>query len=139
MTVMSAERTFQALRIFVNGELEQLAQGLSAAEHLLAPEGRLLVVSFHSLEDRIVKRFFAERTGKTARPSRHAPPAAEAPEASFLDLSRGGIVPGAAEIDANPRARSARLRGGERTTHPALPFDAANPGLGVPKLESVIC
>lgn len=134
-----ATRTFQALRIFVNGELEQLVQGLSAAENLLAPEGRLLVVSFHSLEDRIVKRFFSERTGKTPRPSRHAPPAAEGPAASFLDLTRGGIVPGPAEVNINPRARSARLRAGERTEHAALAFDPANPGLGVPKLESVAC
>ena len=124
---------------YTKSELEQLVQGLSVAENLLAPEGRLLVVSFHSLEDRIVKRFFTERTGRTARPSRHAPPAAEGPAASFLDLTRGGVVPGAAEVDINPRARSARLRAGERTTHPALAFDPANPGLGVPKLESLSC
>ncbi len=117
-----ATRTFQALRIFVNGELQQLADGLSAAERLLSPGGRLAVVSFHSLEDRIVKRFLAARTGKTGRPSRHAPDVGDMISPSFRDLTRGGVVAGEAEVAGNPRARSARLRGGERTGAEAIPF-----------------
>jgi 16S rRNA (cytosine1402-N4)-methyltransferase len=129
-----ATRTFQALRIFVNAELEQLAQGLQAAERLLSPGGRLAVVSFHSLEDRTVKRFFAARCGKTARPSRYVPLAEEGPQPSFKDLTRGGIVPCAAEIAANPRARSARLRAGERTDAPAWAVDEAARADGLPNL-----
>ncbi len=129
-----ATRTFQALRIYVNAELEQLALGLQAAERLLSPGGRLAVVSFHSLEDRIVKRFFAARCGKTARPSRHVPEAAARPQPSFADLTRGGIVPGEAEVAANPRARSARLRAGERTEAPALIVDQGARADGLPNL-----
>lgn len=129
-----ATRTFLALRLFVNGELDELVRGLLAAERLLKEGGRLVVVTFHSLEDRIVKRFFASRSGQTARPSRHAPPAPE-PEAapSFRLLNRRALVPGAQEIARNPRARSARLRAGERTGAQALPADPA--GLGLPRLQ----
>ncbi|MCC7275175.1 MAG: 16S rRNA (cytosine(1402)-N(4))-methyltransferase RsmH [Alphaproteobacteria bacterium] len=108
-----ATRTFQALRIAVNDELGELARGLDAAERLLAPGGRLAVVSFHSLEDRAVKAFLRERAG-TDRGSRHRPPA-ERPAASFRLLDGKAIRPGDAESAANPRARSARLRAAERS------------------------
>jgi 16S rRNA (cytosine1402-N4)-methyltransferase len=112
-----ATRTFQALRIEVNAELDEIEGGLAASEALLRPGGRLVVVSFHSLEDRIVKRFLAERSEDRAKPSRHAPPEA-LPPATFRSLTRGAEMPGAAEVAANPRARSARLRAAERTAAP---------------------
>lgn len=129
-----ATRTFQALRLYVNSELDELVRGLLAAERLLKDGGRLVVVTFHSLEDRIVKRFFASRSGHLARPSRHAPPAPE-PEAapSFKLLNRRALAPAAQEIARNPRARSARLRAGERTGARPLPADVAN--LGLPRLQ----
>jgi 16S rRNA (cytosine1402-N4)-methyltransferase len=109
-----ATRTFQALRIQVNDELGELERALLAAERLLLPGGRLVVVAFHSLEDRIVKRFLAERSGRTPRPSRHLPEIAGTPPAVFRPLTRRAVRPGAEEIAANPRARSARLRAAER-------------------------
>jgi 16S rRNA (cytosine1402-N4)-methyltransferase len=108
-----ATRTFQALRIFVNDEMAELAHGLFAAERVLKPLGRLVVISFHSLEDRIVKTFLAERSRAPAV-SRHAPPRAAA-AATFRVLTRRPQTPDAAEIAANPRARSAKLRAAERT------------------------
>ncbi len=108
-----ATRTFQALRIAVNDELGELDRGLAAAERLLAPGGRLAVVSFHSLEDRAVKVFLRERSGTLPGNSRHRPPAA-AQRASFQLLHRRAARPGAAEIATNPRARSARMRAAER-------------------------
>ncbi len=129
-----ATRTFQALRLYVNDELGELASVLGAAETLLPPGGRLAVVSFHSLEDRIVKRFFAARSGKTPAPSRHAPPDATRPDASF-DAPRGQpITPDDDETARNPRARSARLRWGVRTNAPPLALDAE--ALGLPVLEA---
>jgi len=130
-----ATRTFQALRIFVNRELEELADGLAAAERVLAAGGRLAVVSFHSLEDRIVKSFLAARSGTAPRPSRHmAPPGEEqAPAPSFRLLSRGALRPGDDEVAENPRARSARLRAAERTAAPPLPRENAPPAL--PRLD----
>ncbi len=120
-SIHPATRTFQALRIFVNAELKELAEALVAAERLLAPGGRLAIVTFHSLEDRIVKRFLHQRSGRVARPSRHAPAAIElAP--SFEELARGGIVADEEEISRNPRARSARLRAGRRTEAAPHPF-----------------
>lgn len=114
-----ATRTFQALRIYVNDELDELARGLSAAETLLRPGGRLAVVTFHSLEDRTVKRFLVERSDARPRPSRHAPDSdASARSARFRLLGRRAVRPGAAEVAANPRARSARLRAAERTETP---------------------
>jgi len=110
-----ATRTFQALRLYVNGELGELERALAAAERLLKPGGRLAVVSFHSLEDRIVKRFFAERSGPRRQASRHLPPQSEGPAATFEIKDRHGIEPSEEEIAANPRARSARLRWGIRT------------------------
>jgi len=115
-----ATRTFQALRIFVNGELDELVRGLAGAERILKPGGRLAVVSFHSLEDRIVKKFLKRRTGSLPNPSRHAPMAAHGPAASFKELVRGGEVAGDDEIAKNPRARSARLRSAIRTQAPVM-------------------
>ncbi len=109
-----ATRTFQALRIAVNDELGELERGLIAAEQVLAPGGRLAVVSFHSLEDLTVKEFVRSRAGRTPGPSRHAPPRAAAEIASLRDLSRKPVLPSAAEVPANPRARSARLRVAEK-------------------------
>lgn len=118
--IHGATKTFQALRIRVNDELGELERGLRAAERLLAASGRLAVVSFHSLEDRIVKRFLDARSGHAAAPSRHLPPSAETrSEPSFRLPKRGAIKPTAAEVAANPRARSARLRVAERTAAPA--------------------
>ncbi len=110
-----ATRVFQALRIAVNAELEELEQGLLAAERVLKAGGRLAVVTFHSLEDRIVKAFLAERSGKTRGVSRHAPPAQTGPAPSFELLFNGPRIPGDAETAANPRARSAKLRAATRT------------------------
>ena len=109
-----ATRTFQALRIFVNAELEDLQQGLSAAMELLVPQGRLVVISFHSLEDRIVKRFIAHES--KSEPDRRAPFAPPAP-VRLRALAR--VRPGAAEVQVNPRARSAVMRVAERTETPA--------------------
>jgi 16S rRNA (cytosine1402-N4)-methyltransferase len=116
--VHPATRVFQALRIAVNAELAELESGLNAAEQILGAGGRLAVVSFHSLEDRIVKAFFTERAGRTPAGSRHLPPAAQGRQASFDLLFNGAKTPGQAEIEANPRARSAKLRAGVRTAAP---------------------
>jgi 16S rRNA (cytosine1402-N4)-methyltransferase len=113
-----ATRTFQALRIAVNDELGELERALAAAERLLSPGGRLVVVTFHSLEDRIVKRFMTERSGREAAPSRHAPAAATR-TATFQTLTRRPVTAGHAELVDNPRARSAKLRAAERTAAPA--------------------
>jgi 16S rRNA (cytosine1402-N4)-methyltransferase len=116
--VHPATRVFQALRIAVNAELEELEAGLVAAERVLKAGGRLAVVTFHSLEDRIVKAFLAERSGKTPGVSRHAPPAAKGPAPSFELLFNGVKAAGGAEVAANPRARSAKLRAATRTAAP---------------------
>ena len=109
-----ATRTFQALRIAVNDELGELERGLAAAEQVLAPGGRLAVVSFHSLEDRAVKQFVRARAGRVPAPSRHAPPRAQNRATTLSDLTRKPVLPSAAEIAENPRARSARLRVAEK-------------------------
>jgi 16S rRNA (cytosine1402-N4)-methyltransferase len=109
-----ATRTFQALRIAVNDELGELECGLAAAEQVLAPGGRLAVVSFHSLEDRAVKDFVRTHAGRTPGPSRHAPPRQRQRAATLKDLTRKPVGPSAQEIAANPRARSARLRVAEK-------------------------
>ncbi|WP_156459590.1 16S rRNA (cytosine(1402)-N(4))-methyltransferase RsmH [Brevundimonas sp. Root1279] len=110
-----ATRVFQALRIAVNDELGELRAGLEAAEATLAPGGRLAVVTFHSLEDRIVKAFLTERTGNAPGGSRHAPVTVETRKPSFTLKFKGAVEAGEAELAANPRARSARLRAAVRT------------------------
>jgi len=132
-----ATRTFQALRIFVNRELEELAAALAAAERCLREGGRLVVVAFHSLEDRIVKRFFADRTQTIAGGSRHRPQI-DIPDPTFLPLTKRPVTPSEAEAQANPRARSARLRAGRRTASPARAIDLRQLGLPrLPDLESI--
>ena len=113
-----ATRTFQAIRIHVNRELGELADGLAAAERLLKPGGRLAVVTFHSLEDRMVKRFLRERSGNTPGGSRHLPQAGATRAPTFATVGRG-IRAGEAELARNPRARSATLRTAIRTAAPA--------------------
>ncbi|HUW73663.1 MAG TPA: 16S rRNA (cytosine(1402)-N(4))-methyltransferase RsmH [Methyloceanibacter sp.] len=126
-----ATRTFQALRLYLNAELDELAIGLCAAEQLLKAGGRLAVVTFHSLEDRIAKRFFASRAIAAPRGSRHLPePGTQEFAPSFQLLNRRPLEPSNDEIRRNPRARSARLRAGMRTAAPAHPLDLA--ALGVP-------
>jgi 16S rRNA (cytosine1402-N4)-methyltransferase len=131
-----ATRTFQALRILVNDELSELAAGLAAAERLLKPGGRLVAVAFHSLEDRIVKTFLAQRSGERGA-SRHRPQAPSLPPRFKLLLKRP-ITPGESEVSANPRARSAKLRAAERTSAAAIPdrLDALTAGL--PLLSEVM-
>lgn len=117
-------RTFQALRIHVNDELGQLRQGLLAAEALLKPGGRLAVVAFHSLEDRIVKEFLRVRSGGVPQVSRHLPESPrQAPPPSFARAAKA-VRAGEAEVSANPRARSAVLRAAVRTDAPALEMAA---------------
>ncbi|MEL6317090.1 MAG: 16S rRNA (cytosine(1402)-N(4))-methyltransferase, partial [Pseudomonadota bacterium] len=144
-----ATRAFQALRIYVNGELDELAAALGAAERALAPGGRLAVVTFHSLEDRIVKRFLQEASGRVPGASRHAPGAGGTPEINpalaraqgegasprFELIARRPITPSEAELAANPRARSAKLRWARRTAAPAGPApDGA--ALGAPEIDA---
>ena len=114
-----ATRVFQALRIAVNDELGELRAGLEAAEATLTPGGRLAVVTFHSLEDRIVKAFLTERTGAAPGGSRHAPIAVDTRKPSFTLIFRGAREAGEEERAANPRARSAKLRAAVRTDAPA--------------------
>jgi 16S rRNA (cytosine1402-N4)-methyltransferase len=126
-----ATRTFQALRIAVNDEFGELVRGLAAAERLLAPGGALAVVSFHSLEDRVVKRFMQMRAETAGGGSRHAP-ARVGPAPSLRLATRRAIPPGPAEIDANPRARSAKLRVARRTDADVPALDASALGLPGP-------
>ncbi|MGI8705338.1 MAG: 16S rRNA (cytosine(1402)-N(4))-methyltransferase RsmH [Sphingomicrobium sp.] len=112
-----ATRTFQAIRIHLNAELEELEDGLEAAERSLKPGGRLAVVTFHSLEDRIVKRFFRERSGGAPAGSRHRPELVDPNEPTFERIAKP-VSPSVRELAANPRSRSARLRSGVRTSAP---------------------
>jgi 16S rRNA (cytosine1402-N4)-methyltransferase len=114
-----ATKSFQGLRIAVNDELAELEAGLVAAERILKTGGRFAVVTFHSLEDRIVKAFFTARSGNLPGGSRHAPPVAGGPAPTFELPFKGARDPGEAEVAANPRARSAKLRAGVRTDAPA--------------------
>ncbi len=128
-----ATRTFQALRIYVNDEIGELVHGLMASQHLLKPGGRLVVVTFHSLEDRVVKRFFALTSGKQSQGSRHAPaPLQPESDASFQIVNHPSLTSSKDETDVNPRARSARLRSGVRTAAKAMVIDPEQ--LGVPQI-----
>jgi 16S rRNA (cytosine1402-N4)-methyltransferase len=111
-----ATRTFQGIRLYVNDELGEIETGLKAAERLLRPQGRLAVVAFHSLEDRIVKRFLAERSSAAPQGSRHAPERRDHRAQTFRLLGSRPRMPSAAEIARNPRSRSARIRVAERTS-----------------------
>ncbi len=127
-----ATRSFQALRIAVNAEYEELYQGLMASERALKPGGALAVVTFHSVEDRMVKRFLAARSGRSGRANRYAPEAQEqAPQ--FETLTRKAIAPDETELARNPRARSSRLRVARRTEAPAGTLSARE--IGMPQLE----
>ncbi len=128
-----ATRSFQALRIAVNDELGELHDALEAAERVLAPGGRLVVVSVHSLEDRIVKRFLQTRAGRGDGGSRHLPAGGARAPATFSLPGKQPVVPGEAEVSANPRARSAKLRVGVRTEASAwAPDPAARAAVTVP-------
>ena len=124
-----ATRTFQALRIAVNDELGELVRGLAAAEAVLAPGGRLVVVTFHSLEDRIVKRYLQGASATTTGGSRHGP-SQSLPPPRYQRPARA-VEAEPAELARNPRARSARLRVGVRTDAPSLRFDARSVGLPI--------
>ncbi|MEM9248323.1 MAG: 16S rRNA (cytosine(1402)-N(4))-methyltransferase RsmH, partial [Pseudomonadota bacterium] len=126
-----ATRSFQAIRIAVNDEFGELIRGLEAAERVLSPGGALAVVTFHSLEDRVVKRFLQQRAGESGRANRFAPEA-DGPAPQFRLSPRKAIEPARAEVDANPRARSARLRVARRTEAPSTPVDRARLGLPGP-------
>ena len=126
-----ATRAFQAIRIAVNTEFSELVQGLAGAERALKPGGLLAVVTFHSLEDRIVKRFFQTASGSAPAANRYAPARAET-TARFTMLTRGATAPDATELAANSRARSAKLRMGRRTAAAAVAPDVA--ALGVPMI-----
>ncbi|WP_299915765.1 16S rRNA (cytosine(1402)-N(4))-methyltransferase RsmH [uncultured Roseobacter sp.] len=129
-----ATRSFQALRIAVNNEYGELFQGLMAAERALAPGGKLAVVTFHSVEDRMVKRFLTARAGAGGNANRYAPQIEQDPPA-FTLKSRKAVAADAAEIAANPRARSAKLRVAERTDAPAQEIDAK--AIGMPMVKEV--
>jgi 16S rRNA (cytosine1402-N4)-methyltransferase len=131
-----ATRTFQALRIFVNDELGELAGALAASERILKSGGRLVVVSFHSLEDRIVKSFLVSR-GEARGGSRHLPQVAQLP-ASFTTLTKRPVVADADENARNPRARSAKLRAAERTQAPAHDADLSDLLPRLPSLDDVM-
>ncbi len=119
-----ATRSFQAIRIHINAELDELNAGLAAAEELLRPGGKLAVVSFHSLEDRIVKQFLRDASGAVANASRHLPVAGPASTPTFAEVAKA-VRPSAAELERNPRARSATLRAATRTAAPARERRAA--------------
>ncbi|MBA3910088.1 MAG: 16S rRNA (cytosine(1402)-N(4))-methyltransferase [Rhodobacter sp.] len=126
-----ATRSFQAIRIAVNTEFSELAEGLAAAERALKPGGLLAVVTFHSLEDRIVKRFFQLASGQEANANRYAPARSDV-TARFELVTRRAVGPDEAELAANPRSRSAKLRVARRTAAPYMALDPAD--LGVPQI-----
>ena len=128
-----ATRSFQGIRIAVNAEFDQLAEGLSAAERILKPGGKLAVVTFHSLEDRIVKRFFQQASGSEPAANRYAPARAES-TARFTLVQKKAIGPDAEELAGNPRSRSAKLRVGIRTDAPAQSTDPE--ALGLPRFTT---
>lgn len=131
-----ATLTFQAIRMYVNDELGELARALAAAERLLKPGGRLVIVTFHSLEDRMVKQWLRERSGKTGGGSRHMPLVAKGPQATFELHPSKAILPQDKEVEGNPRARSAKLRAAVRTQAPAIE-DEADDGMNLPPLSKL--
>jgi 16S rRNA (cytosine1402-N4)-methyltransferase len=136
-----ATRTFQALRMYVNDETGELLRALAAAERVLKPHGRLVIVTFHSIEDRIVKTFLRNRSGHAPGASRHLPGTPKGAAPSFEVLQRKPTEPSEAEIEANPRSRSARLRWALRTEAPAWPDTRADEDMprlpGLKQLEGV--
>lgn len=131
-----ATRSFQAIRMFVNDEMGELARALAACEQMLAPGGRLAIVTFHSLEDRMVKQFLKERAGQAGGGSRYMPQVEEGPAPSFSLTVRKAVEPSEVELAANPRARSSKLRLAVRTDAPA--WDApVETGLNLPSLDQV--
>jgi 16S rRNA (cytosine1402-N4)-methyltransferase len=130
-----ATRTFQALRIYINDELGELAKALSDAERILKPGGRLVVVTFHSLEDRIVKKFFTARSGKESRGSRHLPEQSiKSIQPSFRIVNSRPLTPSKGELDVNPRSRSARLRCAIRTEAPSWALDLDDLAVPLPDI-----
>lgn len=131
-----ATLTFQAIRMYVNDELGELARALAAAEKLLRPGGRLVIVTFHSLEDRMVKQWLRERAGKTAGGSRHLPMMQKGPDPTFELAVSKAVLPSDNEVEGNPRARSAKLRAAIRTGAPALDEEASD-GMNLPPLSAL--
>ena len=131
-----ATKSFQALRIYVNDELGELSRGLVAAERLLGPGGRLAIVAFHSLEDRLVKGFLRQRSGLLSRGSRHRPEAEPGAMPSFELLFRNTVKPEAEEIARNSRSRSARMRAARRTDSPVWPTADQSPDKGATHITS---
>lgn len=134
--VHPATLSFQAIRMYVNDELGELARGLSAAERILKPGGRLVVVTFHSLEDRLVKQWLRERSGSVPGGSRHMPLAAKGPPPAFRMLENKAVQPSEKEVETNLRARSAKLRAAIRTDADAAP-DNASDGMSLPPLSEL--
>ena len=131
-----ATLTFQAIRMYVNDELGELARALCAAERLLAPGGRLVIVTFHSLEDRMVKQWLRDRAGKTSSGSRHLPMMQKGPDSTFELAVSKAVLPSDNEVEGNPRARSAKLRAAIRTDAPAIEGEASD-GMNLPPLSDL--
>ncbi|MEQ3649702.1 16S rRNA (cytosine(1402)-N(4))-methyltransferase RsmH [Hyphomonas sp.] len=131
-----ATLTFQAIRMYVNDELGELAHALHAAERLLRPGGRLVIVAFHSLEDRMVKQWLKKRAGKMGGGSRHLPVAQKGPESTFELAVSKAVLPSDNEVEGNPRARSAKLRAAIRTSAPAIEEEASD-GMNLPPLSDL--
>lgn len=131
-----ATLTFQAIRMYVNDELGELARALHATERLLRPGGRLVIVAFHSLEDRMVKQWLKNRAGKMGGGSRHLPVAQKGPDSTFELAVSKAVLPSDNEVEGNPRARSAKLRAAIRTSAPAIEEEASD-GMNLPPLSDL--